>query len=142
MALPHPPPHPALRDNGDRGCVRGRDGMGRDGMGWGGAVPCRAVPRPPPPSRRPSGLAVAAEAARCCRRGAPSGSRRAGWRDGCRPVLPSRSPPGGVAGAGASLRSPRSRRGCGSRDGPERRDAVSRAHRAGAVRARALPEPP
>lgn len=44
MALPHPPPHPALRDNGDRGGVRGRDGMGRDGMGRCRAVPLRAAP--------------------------------------------------------------------------------------------------
>lgn len=121
MALPHPPPHPALRDNGDRGGVRGRDGMGRDGMGWEGAVPCRAVPcrarrrlpgaRPAWPWRQrllgaaaggpraaPGGRDGGMDAARCC----PPARRREEWRAQVRPCAP-RGAAGDVgAGTGRS----------------------------------------
>lgn len=108
--------------------------MGCDGMGWGGAVS-----RPPPPSRRPSGLAVAAEAARCRRRGAraaPAGRRLAvgvGWRDGCRRVLPPRSLPGRSGGRRCVPALPAESPGMW--DG---RVAVSRAYRAGTLRAGAV----
>lgn len=67
-------------------------------MGRCRAVPCRAAPVAafPAPIRRPSGLAVAAEAARCRRRGAQSSSRRAVLGGGC--GMKGWMPPGAAAG--------------------------------------------